>query len=473
MKHPIGMYIVSTTEMWERFSFYTFVSILVLFMMQVLHFSTEFSTFLYGIILASTYLFQLVAGYLTDRYISNRKSIIIGGVFMIISQLIFTYDASLYIALERVPMHSAFLFNYPEIIFLLGVVFMTLGSGFFKVSVTSFVGLFYEGQEELLDSAYTIFYMFINIGGFLAPFILNFVVGANNPSLYQYGFLLGGIVIFAGLVMFIALRKYLCLPNGEPVGTIPVSKNKDYLEGKTVENLNETKLSKIEISRIFVIFLVLIVITIYYMSLEQVNTSFIIFNLGFVNNVIPLTNINVSPELFISIPPLLVILFGPVSIKLFEMLSKRNKEPSTISKLGIGLIISAIAFVMLLIPLYFYDPISKINMIWVVLFSIFIVWGELFIMPISLSYISKLAPVKYTSLIMGVMFSATAVSEILAGLFAAAMPATFNEVTMLFNVIPIRGVISFMWVFVIIFVVAGVLWMLFGGKIKKLAHGID
>lgn len=473
MKHPTGMYIVSITEMWERFSFYIFVSILVLFMMQVLHFSPEFSTFLYGIILASTYLFQLVAGYLTDRYISNRKSIIIGGIFMLISQMIFTYDASLYIALERVPMHSAFLFNYPEIIFLLGVVFMTLGSGFFKVSVTSFVGLFYEGQEELLDSAYTIFYMFINIGGFLAPFILNFVVGANNPSLYQYGFLLGGIIIFAGLIMFIALRRYLCLPNGEPVGTIPISKNNEFLEDKTVKKINDAKLSKIEISRIFVIFLVLIVIVLYYMSLEQINTSFIIFNLGFVNNVIPFTNISVSPELFISIPPLIVILLSPISIKVLDMLSKRNKEPSSISKLGIGLIISAVAFIMLLIPLNFYDPVSRINMVWLVLFSIFIVIGELLIMPISLSFISKLAPVKYTSLTMGVMFSATAVSEIMAGLFAAAMPHTFSETTKLFGAIPIAGVQSFMWMFVIILAGSGVLWLLFGGKIKKLTHGIE
>ena len=473
MKHPMGMYIVATTEMWERFSFYVFVSILVLFMMQVLHFSSGFSTFLYGIILASTYLFQLVAGYLTDRYISNRKSIIIGGMLMIVSQLIFTYDASLYIALERVPMHSTLLFNYPEMIFMLGVLFMTLGSGFFKVSVTSFIGLFYEGQEELLDSAYTIFYMFINIGGFLAPFVLNFVVGANNPSLYQYGFLLGAIIIFAGLAMFIALRRYLCLPNGEPVGTIPISKNKKYLKDKTVENINETKLSRIEIDRIFVILLVLVVIILYYMSLEQINTSFIIFNLGFVNNIIPFTNFAVSPELFISIPPLVVIILSPVTIKVWDMLSKRNREPSTISKFGIGLIISAIAFVMLLIPLYFYDPVNKINMVWLVLFSVFIVIGELLIMPISLSFISKLAPVKYTSLMMGVMFSATAASEIMAGLFAAAIPTTFTEVKMLFGIIPIAGVMSFMWMFVIILVAAGVLWLLFGGKIKKLTHGIE
>lgn len=472
MKHPKGMYVVAVTEMWERFSFYVFVSILVLFMMQVLHFSSEFSTYLYGLIIASTYLFQLVAGYITDKYISNRKSIIIGGILMFISQMIFTYDASLYVALERVPMHSALLFNYPETIFLLGVVFMTLGSGFFKVSVTSFISLFYDAQDERLDSAYTIFYIFINIGGFLAPFILNFIVGANNPSLYQNGFLLGAIVILMGLSMFIALRRFLCLPNGDPVGIIPISKSKRFV-AKEMENLNGKKLTRIEMDRIVVIILVLFVIILYYMSLEQINTSFIIFNLGYVNNVVPFINITLSPELFISLAPLMVIILSPITMKFFGMLSKRNKEPSSVSKFGLGLLISSFAFVMIYVPLCFYDPVNKINMVWMVFFSVFIVLGELFVMPISLSFISKLAPVRYSSLMMGVMFSATACSEIFAGIFAAAIPTTFNGATKLFNVIPINGIKSFMLMFIIILAVSGILWLLFGGKIKKLTHGIN
>lgn len=90
MNHPKGMYVVSLTEMWERFSFYIFVSILVLFMKEVLQFSSEFSAVLYGLIIGATYLFQLVAGYLTDTYMNNRISVIIDGTLMFISQLIFT-----------------------------------------------------------------------------------------------------------------------------------------------------------------------------------------------------------------------------------------------------------------------------------------------------------------------------------------------------------------------------------------------
>lgn len=133
-------------------------------MLQVLHFSTAFSTFLFGMIIGSTYLFQLLAGYISDAFIGNRKAIIIGGALMVIAQLIFTYDASLYYLTTNVAEHSAFLFSQIEIIFLIGVFIMAIGASFIKVSVTSFVGLFYPDNEELLDSAYTIFYMLINVG---------------------------------------------------------------------------------------------------------------------------------------------------------------------------------------------------------------------------------------------------------------------------------------------------------------------
>lgn len=229
-------------------------------MYEVLHFSLSFSSFLYGIIIGVTYLFQMIAGYISDTYLGNRKSIIIGGIGMFLSQLIFMYAASLYSLTANVAEHSSFIFNYVEMIFLIGIVFMIFGSGFFKVSVTSFVGLFYEDNDERLDSAYTIFYMFINIGAFLAPLFANFVVGVNNPSLYQYGFLMAAIIILIGTVMFILLKnKYMKLANGDAIGVVPISKDERMLKRRHNIDLNE-KLSKIEINHMKVIFLILIVI---------------------------------------------------------------------------------------------------------------------------------------------------------------------------------------------------------------------
>ncbi|WP_296875999.1 hypothetical protein [uncultured Methanobrevibacter sp.] len=147
-------------------------------------------------------------------------------------------------------------------------------------------------------------------------------------------------------------------------------------------------------------------------------------------------------------------------------------EPSSISKFGYGLIITSLAFVMLLMSLYVSGGAVKIHMVWILLFSIFLVVGELLVMPIALSFISKLAPKKYTTLMMGVMFTATAISEIFAGLFASAFPETINEQTMLLNFIPINGLASFMWVFIILLAGSGIVWLLLRNKIKKLAHGV-
>ncbi len=471
MSHPVGMYVVSITEMWERFSFYIFSSILVLFMMEVLHFSMEFTSFLFGIIIGGTYFFQLIAGFVSDKFLGNRSAIIFGGIFMFIAQLIFMYSASLFYMTANVPEHSAFLFSYPEIIFLVGVVVMTIGASFFKVSITSFVGLFYPDNEELIDSAYTIFYTLINVGGFLAPLALHFVVGVNDPSLYQYGFLVGAIAILIGLIIFVLFRGKLCLPNGEPVGDKPLSKTKMVIERR--KNRASDKLGKIEMDRFKVILFILIIIIAFFIAHEQISISFLIFTMSYVNNVIPFINITLSPEAYLTLNPLFIILLSPIFIKISSMLSDRNKEPSSISKLGIGLYVVAFGFLTLVISFLTADSNMKIAVYWMIIFNLVLVIGELLIMPISLSLVSKLAPPKYTSLMVGVLFASTGVAEIIAGSVASAFPDYYGETTMLLNIIPIYGVESFMWIFVILCFVFGTVWFLFRNKIKKLMHGVS
>ena len=473
MKHPTGMYVISVTEMWERFSFYIFSSILVLFMFDVLHFSMSYTTFLFGIIIGATYFLQLIAGYLSDKYLGNRKAIIFGGIFMLIAQIVFTYDASLYYLTANVAEHSALLFSYPETVFLIGVAIMAIGASFFKVSVTSFVGLFYPDNEEMVDSAYTIFYMLINVGGFLAPLALHFVVGDGNPALYQYGFLVGAVAIFIGLVMFIALKnKYLRLPSGEPIGIVPISKTQKIVEKKTNVDVSE-KLSKIEIDRIKVIFLILIIITVFFVSHEQISTSMLPLAMNYLNNIVPFTNYEFTPQFYLTLNPLFIIILSPIFIKFLSMLADRNKEPSSISKLGIGLLFVALGYVMLVIPFSLAGANARISMSWIVLFNIFLVIAELFIMPIALSLMSKLAPAKYASLMVGVLFAATAVAEVISGYFASAFPSIVGESTMLLGIIPIANVASFMWVFVILSLIFAVIWLLFKNKVKKLTHGVS
>ena len=471
MKHPMGTYLISVTEFIEKFSYFIFAGTLVLFMNEVLHFSIHFSALLYGIIASSCYFFQVVSGYLTDVYLGNRKSVIIGGILMIISQLIFTYDGSLYYLTESVPTHSTLLFSYPEIIFIIGVIFFSIGASFIKISVTSFIGLFYEGKEELLDSAYTTFYMITNFGPLLAPVVLSIVVGIGYPHLYQYGFFIGAIVLLIGLIIFILFKdKYLVDAHGEAIGNNPIS---EMIEEKMGENPSRAKggnLSKIEIDRVKVIFLILIICTVFYCSLEQILTSLIVIAIHYVNNTIPFTSFTLGPQIYISLNAVFVIILSPIFLKLMPKLAERNKEPSSLGKLGIGTFCLTLAFASLLLPTIVSS--GKIHMGWMVVFNFFLSAGEIFIIPIGLSLISKLAPVRYRSLMMGIMFTATAIAEIFSGVLASAVPLP-NKSTFLFGIIPITNLSSFIWIFILTSGIVGILWFIFKNRIHKLMHGID
>lgn len=471
MKHPMGTYLISVTEFFEKFSYYIFAGTLVLFMNEVLHFSIHFSALLYGIIVSCCYFFQIISGYLTDVYLGNRRSVIIGGILMVISQLIFTYDGSLYYLTESVPTHSTILFSYPEIIFIIGVIFFSIGASFIKISVTSFIGLFYEGKEELLDSAYTTFYMITNFGPLLAPVVLNIVVGIGYPHLYQYGFFIGAIVLLIGLIIFILFKnKYLVTAHGKAVGDKPISEMIVERLGDNPSRARGGNLSKIEIDRIKVIFLILIVCTVFYCSLEQILTSLIVIAMHYVNNTIPFTSFTVGPQIYVSLNAVAVIILSPIFLKLMPKLAERNKEPSSLGKLGIGTFCITLAYASLLLPTIVSS--GKIHMGWMVVFNFFLSAGEIFIIPIGLSLISKLAPVRYRSLMMGIMFTATAIAEIFSGVLASAVPLPTKS-TFLFGIIPITNLSSFVLIFILISAITGILWFIFKNRIHELMHGID
>lgn len=465
MEHKKSMYLLSTTAMLESLSFYVFAGLLVLYMVDVLHFSEAFASYFFGIAFALPYLFQLIGGFICDRFLGNRKSVLIGIVFILIAQLIFTYDASLYTLTTNVATHSHLLFTHIEIIFLIAVGIMAIGVSFFKVSLASFFSLFYTDEKDL-DSAFSVFYMFINIGAFIAPLTTNFIVGVHHPGLYQYGFLVGFIAILIGLIMFLTLKnKILILSNGEAVGIIP-----RYTQEINKKNNLDTnkKLSKIEINRLKVIFLVLILETIYIIGNQQIFSSLIIFAESNVNNVIPFINYTVAPQIYLTLNPIFIIIVSPIQIKLFNMLSNRNKEVSSFTKIGVALLVLGISYLVLSIPVINFYSSMKINMIWIVLFSFCLVNSELLIMPVALSLVSKLAPKKYTSLLVGTYYLVFSVGEFVAGEFAAALPN--KQATMLFGFIPIPNMISYFFVFVIVGFVIGTIWLIFRNKIRNLAQ---
>lgn len=218
--HPKGLYILFATEMWERFCYYGMRAILVLYMTKALLFDKEFASNLYGSYISLIYLSGLIGGYVADRYWGNQRSIIAGGIVMTIAELILFGGASIY--------HSS-----PELsglLFYSGLGMMISGNGFFKPNISNMVGQLYPDKDKRKDAAYTIFYMGINLGGAVGPFICGLVGNTGNPADFKWAFLVAAIGMAISVVIQLVFhRKYVTDPNDQVLGMIPEGTPKKYL----------------------------------------------------------------------------------------------------------------------------------------------------------------------------------------------------------------------------------------------------
>ena len=193
-RHPNGLYLLFATEMWERFSYYGMRAVLVLFLTKALFFDKAMASNIYGGYVGLVYMTPLIGGFIADRYWGNRRSILTGGILMALGQLVLFVSAILRpdTAAEGVsPLSSLMLF--------LGLGLMITGNGFFKPNISSMVGTLYGPGDRRRDSAYTIFYMGINIGAFVCNIIAAFM---RNKFGWGEAFITAGIGMFLGLIIF-------------------------------------------------------------------------------------------------------------------------------------------------------------------------------------------------------------------------------------------------------------------------------
>lgn len=213
-KHPQGLYVLFATEMWERFSYYGMRALFVLFLGKALLFDKELGTQIYGSYTGLVYLTPLIGGYMADRYWGNRKSIVIGGLMMAIGQFFMFLAGSFY---TEGGLAATLMFT--------GLGFLILGNGFFKPNISTMVGQLYPQGDPKIDSAFTIFYMGINLGAFIAPLLCGAVGDTGNPGDFKYGFLLACIGMIISVLLFVSMKNhYIVAPDGSPVGGKPVKK---------------------------------------------------------------------------------------------------------------------------------------------------------------------------------------------------------------------------------------------------------
>ena len=207
--HPKGLYFLFFTEMWERFSYYGMRAIFILFMTDKvigLSMSDGDASQIYGSYTGLVYLTPLLGGYLCDKFLGNRRSIIIGGLLMAIGQFFMFFSASAGT-------------DGGVMLMWMGLTSIIIGNGFFKPNISALVGQLYPKGDRRIDSAYTIFYMGINVGGALGPFICGLVGDTGNPADFKWAFMAGGIgMLLSVVVQVLYHKKYVVGPDLKTLG---------------------------------------------------------------------------------------------------------------------------------------------------------------------------------------------------------------------------------------------------------------
>ena len=517
--HPKGLYLLFVTEMWERFSYYGMRAIFILYMTKALLIDDRSATSIYGSYTGLVYLTPLLGGYIADRYWGNRRSILAGGVLMAIGQFFMFFSALFF---EQRDLAQWLMF--------MGLAVLILGNGFFKPNISTMVGDLYEPTDSRKDSAFTIFYMGINLGAFVAPLWCGTFGDTDNPADFKWGFLSAAIGMVLGILVFQLLQnKYLCTPDGKQIGLAP-SKNTVRSQQEERPNIplsptrlllsiagaialffafsinyssfsnpaitlfqdadwigsliyavcvvmpvfiaTDKSLTKPERSRIYVIYLIAFFVIFFWAAFEQAGSSLTLLADRNIDRHI--LGWEMPASYFQSVNAGFVVLLAPVFVGLWTFLGKKKMEPISLRKQAFGLFLLAIGYWVLALGFSGVEGSTKVSMYWLIGLYLFHTMGELCLSPIGLSIVNKLSPVRFASLLMGVWFMSTAAANKVAGVFAGYLPTDKDGNTVTKNCMgyEVANLHDFFMLFVIMSAVAGVIMLFCIPKMVKMMHGV-
>ena len=439
--HPKGLYMLFMVEMWERFNYYGMRALLVLFMISsVIGFTKNTAYEIYAWFTGLVYFTPVLGGFIADKFIGKRHSITIGAIFMAAGQFAI----------------ASYGFLPAKVALFTGLTLIIFGNGFFKPNISAIVGELYEPNDPRRDGGFTIFYMGINVGAFIAPFVTGFVgeVTATSASWVQWrwGFMAAGIGMIISLIWYLTQQKRFL---GD-IGLHPVSKSK----ASNAAELNKPLTSQ-EKDRLLAIFTFTFIAIFFFAFFEQAGSSLSVFAKESINRMITLPFIGlfeVKASWFQSINPIAVVILAPLFAKLWISMGKRDKEPSIPIKFGWGIFLTGIGFLVLAFGSRFLVD-GPINMMWLITLFVIHTCGELCLSPVGLSMVTKLSPAKVVSLMMGIWLTAAFLGNIIAGYFAK-----LSTSWTLTQFLTIPGII--------LVVFALIVWA-FAGTIKKWMHGVN
>ncbi|MBS1773610.1 MAG: peptide MFS transporter [Bacteroidetes bacterium] len=465
--HPKGLYVLFATEFWERFSYYGMRAIFALYMTKMLLLDKSEASNIYGSYTGLVYLTPLIGGYVADRYWGNRKSIFVGGLLMAIGQFFMFFSAAASHSSDKA---------FAITMMWTGLTFLIFGNGFFKPNISTMVGQLYPDGDGRKDAAYTIFYMGINAGAFLAPLVCGYF---GEEVDFKWGFFSAGVGMLISLVIFYLLKnKYVVAPDGRQLGVGPnklmdaaalggdeetglsandkkkasnsggFSKQQltiliggiiavfsilywvlhvdvwgSLIYGMTIVGpfviITDPSLTKIEKDRLWVIILIMIFVIFFWMCFEQAGASLTFFAAEQTNRHV--FGWAMPASYFQSFNAGFIVLLAPIISAMWVWFAKKGKEPVAPYKQSMGLMLLAFGYLVIAIGAK-NIPEGGASIIFLTGLYFLHTIGELFLSPIGLSMVNKLTPGRFTSLMMGIWFLAVATGNKLAGAMSSLYP---------------------------------------------------
>ena len=441
--HPAGLYILFFVEMWERFSYYGMRAILTLYLAAPIIMDDPQSGFgwtnaetlsFYGTYTMFVYLMSIPGGWVADKYIGQKKAVMLGGLLLCAGHGILAVDA--------------------EWAFFTGLMLIVVGVGFLKPNISTMVGGLYQKGDIKREDGFYIFYMGINIGAFLGALTVGAVAAKYG---WHFGFGLAGIGMAIGQLVYFYGLQYL-----EGVGEFIGSE-----KSPDKESMNKP-LTNVEKDRMIVLFLSFLIIIVFWGAFEQAGGLMNLYTEQKTDRSLALPFLEnefiVPAAIFQSINAFFIIVFALVVTAFWSNWAKKGKESSSLFKMAIGIIIMAFGFFFMSkasteVVMDGDEVVQKSAMIWLVLAYFFHTIGELCASPVALSFITKLAPVKYAAFMMGAYFAATGLGNKVAG-FVGQLSEGAGE----FQVF--TGIAVFCTLF-------GLLVLLLLKPLKRLTHGAE
>jgi POT family proton-dependent oligopeptide transporter len=398
--HPPGLFLLFFTEMWERFSYYGMRSILVLYMVDHLFKGVQAGTYnvfgfatlqrgleaifgplaiqplssqIYGLYTGFVYFTPLFGGMLADRVLGQRKSVVLGGVLMAIGQFLMM----------------------PESTFLFGLFFLILGNGCFKPNISTQVGSLYEQGDPRRDRAFTIFYMGINLGAFFSPLVCGTLGQVYG---WKYGFGAAGAGMVIGLIVYLFGQRLLA---------------PDQLTRAREAQTVHAPLTSNEWKAIFGLIILCALNIVFWGVYEQQGNTIQLF--ADRNTDWRIFGFEMPSTWFQAINPMFIFLFAPFLNMFWAWQSRRRTEPNSVTKMSLGATLLGVSFLALMWIVNGLGETQRINFMWLVGCTFIYTVGELYLSPIGLSLVTKVAPARIVSMMMGMWFLSSFFGNYLSG----------------------------------------------------------